>query len=130
MRFRSLTYLTAVVLVLWSALLWSGAGATVPQSERVWFAGECAGFVLVGAGQWLMVRARAALKALSNYDLLFGIAQRYVSDGPYRSLRHPMYVGLGMALLGSTLVMWSSFGMLVLVFGIAPLLIWRARLER
>lgn len=47
-------------------------------------------------------------------------AQRVISGGPYRFVRHPMYAGATLYMLGAALLLgswWGVFGAGVLVFG-------------
>jgi protein-S-isoprenylcysteine O-methyltransferase Ste14 len=62
---------------------------------------------LVLAGQGLMVAARRALP-LSNYDLAMRLSAARVARGVYAWTWHPMYAGLLLAVVGSTLVMGNE----------------------
>ena len=50
--------------------------------------------------------------------------QRVISTGPYAIVRHPMYAGALIYLLGTPLALGSYWGLLAFVF-MVPLLIWR-----
>ncbi|MFI5091217.1 MAG: methyltransferase family protein, partial [Terriglobales bacterium] len=50
--------------------------------------------------------------------------QRVISTGPYAVVRHPMYAGTSLYLLGTPLALGSYSGFLALV-AMLPLLIWR-----
>jgi len=50
--------------------------------------------------------------------------QRVISTGPYALVRHPMYAGALLLILGLPLALDSWYGLLG-IFGFVPLLIWR-----
>lgn len=78
-------------------------------------------------GQYLMCVSRRAL-SLSNYEVLTKLASTKVSNGVYRYLSHPMYVGLVLALCGSALVLGNRAALGVLLL-LIPLLALRAYAE-
>jgi protein-S-isoprenylcysteine O-methyltransferase Ste14 len=55
--------------------------------------------------------------------------ERLATDGPYRFVRHPAYLGMTIALLGATIAMRSWPAILVLFFLFLPSEIYRAKLE-
>jgi len=96
-------------------LMYFGMGMAVNMGRvPVWFAGQrIAGTVVIAAGAALMVwaliyfrswRFRAQLD--QNHELATG--------GPFRMLRHPLYMGLNLLALGSAIwvptpIMWFAF---------------------
>jgi len=52
-----------------------------------------------------------------------------VKDGPYRFVRHPVYLGMTVALLGATIALRSWLGMIGVLILFLPSEIYRARLE-
>jgi protein-S-isoprenylcysteine O-methyltransferase Ste14 len=50
--------------------------------------------------------------------------QKVIETGPYAVVRHPMYAGGSLYMLGTPLALGSYWGILVFLF-IAPLLLWR-----
>jgi protein-S-isoprenylcysteine O-methyltransferase Ste14 len=52
-----------------------------------------------------------------------------VTTGPYRLVRHPIYVGLILLSLGQALAFSSWLAGLVVLAGIVPTFAWRARAE-
>ena len=50
--------------------------------------------------------------------------QRVVSTGPYALVRHPMYAGALLLIIGLPLALGSWYGVLG-IFGFLPVLIWR-----
>ena len=56
-------------------------------------------------------------------------ADRLVTHGVYRYLRHPIYIGLTMTILGLIVASGSLFGLVFLFSVVIPLNIARARME-
>ena len=94
----------------------------VPSAPLLFFGG-----LLTVFGQYLMSMARRELP-LSNYDVLMRIATTRVESGVYRYLSHPMYVGLLLALAGSSLLFGNGAAFMML-FILTPLLFLRAVIE-
>ena len=82
-----------------------------------------AGDVLIAAGFFV---AYLVFKANAFASSTIGVAegQTVVSSGPYAIVRHPMYAGALIYLLGTTLALGSYWGLAVLAL-MLPILIWR-----
>jgi protein-S-isoprenylcysteine O-methyltransferase Ste14 len=82
-----------------------------------------AGDVLVAAGFFVVY---LVFKANSFASSTVGVAegQALVSTGPYAIVRHPMYAGALVYLVGTPLALGSYWGLLVLAL-MTPILIWR-----
>ena len=52
-----------------------------------------------------------------------------VTTGPYRLVRHPIYLGLSMLALGETLAFASGPALVIVLAGIVPTFVWRASAE-
>jgi len=52
-----------------------------------------------------------------------------ITTGPYRLVRHPIYLGLAQLALGQALAFSSWLALLVVFFGVVPTFAWRARAE-
>ena len=82
---------------------------------------------LVGAA--LVLRSRAELGSawslLPKADRDTGL----VTTGPYRLVRHPIYLGLTLLASGNALSFGSAAACLIVSFGIVPTFAWRARVE-
>ena len=82
-----------------------------------------AGDVLVGLGFFLtFLVLRENSYGASTVQVIEG--QKVISTGPYAIVRHPMYAGALVMLLGIPLALGSWWGLCALLF-IVPVLIWR-----
>jgi protein-S-isoprenylcysteine O-methyltransferase Ste14 len=52
-----------------------------------------------------------------------------VTTGPYRLVRHPIYLGLALLALGQALAFGSWPALVIVLCGIVPTFAWRARAE-
>jgi len=78
------------------------------------------------AGVTLLI---AAIIHLGKSLAVLPRADRLVTRGVYRYLRHPIYIGLTMTILGLIVASGSLFGLVFLFVVVVPLNIARARLE-
>jgi protein-S-isoprenylcysteine O-methyltransferase Ste14 len=85
--------------------------------------GVLAGDVLVAVGFYVIVRVyRANTFASATIEVAEG--QKVISTGPYAVVRHPMYAGVALYLLGTPLALGSYWGLIPLA-AVLPFLIWR-----
>jgi protein-S-isoprenylcysteine O-methyltransferase Ste14 len=105
-------------VILWRAL-------PVDPSEGIRVACLVAGGALGAAGFALYVGGRIALGEMYNVSSSLGselfVDHRLVITGPYRSVRHPMYLGIAIAALGALLVYrtWTTVFVLLASPGLA-----------
>jgi protein-S-isoprenylcysteine O-methyltransferase Ste14 len=114
MVFMSLGFVALIVVPgLDRRFGWSQAPPIVPV----------AGDVLIAAG---FLAAYLVFKENSFAAATIGVAegQTVVSTGPYAIVRHPMYAGAFLYLLGTPLALGSYWGLAALAL-MAPILIWR-----
>ena len=52
-----------------------------------------------------------------------------ITSGPYRLVRHPIYLGISLLALGEALAFGSWPACLVVLSGIVPTFVWRAQAE-
>jgi protein-S-isoprenylcysteine O-methyltransferase Ste14 len=109
-------YLVALV-VAWIAPKYFGFGI-----RPLVYVGLTVG--LSGVALWIiaMVHLGKSLAVLPG-------GERLVTQGVYRYLRHPVYVGIDMTLFGLFLAVGSTYGMIYFFVVVVPLNIIRSRLE-
>lgn len=87
------------------------------------------GCILALVGAALVLRSRAELGSawslLPKADRDTGL----VTTGPYRLVRHPIYLGLTLLAAGNALSFGSAAAFLIVLIGIVPTFAWRARVE-
>lgn len=96
---------------------WSGRVAAVPLSLVL------AGQGVAVAGYWLVFWAMKT-NSFASSTIQVEAEQRVIEDGPYKMVRHPMYLGMVLFALGTPLALGSYVALPVFaLFG--PLLIYR-----
>src|SRR5918994_4496934 len=81
------------------------------------------------AGAALVLRSRAELGSAWSLLPKAGRDTGLVMTGPYRLVRHPIYLGLTLLASGNALSFGSSVAFLIVLTGIVPTFAWRARAE-
>jgi protein-S-isoprenylcysteine O-methyltransferase Ste14 len=87
------------------------------------------GCLLALAGAALVLRARRELGSAWSLVPTAEEATGLVTTGPYRRVRHPIYLGLSMLAMGEALAFASWPAFLVVLAGILPTFAWRASAE-
>lgn len=87
------------------------------------------GCVLALAGAALVLRSRAELGAAWSFVPKTDQGTGLVTTGPYRLVRHPIYLGLALLALGQALAFGSWPAVAVVLLGIVPTFAWRAHAE-
>jgi protein-S-isoprenylcysteine O-methyltransferase Ste14 len=117
----SLAFLAFVALFIVSALDYRLGWSTMPASVSI------AGDILVALGLMIDLRVfRENSYGASTVEITAG--QTVISTGPYALVRHPMYVGVLIMVLGMPLALGSYWG-LVFMFVDVPILVLRIRDE-
>jgi protein-S-isoprenylcysteine O-methyltransferase Ste14 len=86
------------------------------------------GLAIFGAGMVLFAVAAAYLKRAFLGDVE-PATDKLVTTGPYRLVRHPLYLGMFVAAFGVAVAFRSLWGWLITLAVFAPAGLWRARLE-
>jgi protein-S-isoprenylcysteine O-methyltransferase Ste14 len=104
------------VFIAWFVLIAVDARRFLWTSTPLW--GQIAGAVLIGAGLVLVWETfRANTFATTQVRVQAERAQTVVDSGPYRYIRHPMYAGMTLYIIGTPLMlglMWGLAGVPVL----------------
>jgi protein-S-isoprenylcysteine O-methyltransferase Ste14 len=87
------------------------------------------GSLLSVAGAALVLRSRAALGPAWSFVPKADQETGLVTTGPYRLVRHPIYLGLTLLAMGQALAFRSCPAVLIVLSGIVPTFAWRARAE-
>jgi protein-S-isoprenylcysteine O-methyltransferase Ste14 len=88
-----------------------------------------AGSLLALAGAAFVVRCRAELGAAWSFAPKADQSTGLVTTGPYRLVRHPLYLGLALIAVGGALAFSSWPALVIVLSGIVPTFGWRARAE-
>jgi protein-S-isoprenylcysteine O-methyltransferase Ste14 len=87
------------------------------------------GFLLALAGVALVLRSRIKLGSAWSLVPKADQALGLVTTGPYRSVRHPIYLGFVLLATGQALAFGNWPALVILLLGIVPTFVWRARSE-
>lgn len=87
------------------------------------------GCLLAVAGAALVLSSRAELGPAWSFVPKADQGTGLVTTGPYRLVRHPIYLGFVLLTLGQALAFSSWLACLILLVGIVPTFAWRARAE-
>lgn len=86
------------------------------------------GLIVFGLGMALAIWASLHIK-----DAIMGEVEprleKLVQEGPYRWTRHPVYLGMTIALLGAAIALRSWAGLIGVFLLFLPSEIWRAKLD-
>jgi protein-S-isoprenylcysteine O-methyltransferase Ste14/uncharacterized membrane protein YdjX (TVP38/TMEM64 family) len=87
------------------------------------------GCLLAVAGGVLVLRSRGELGSAWSFVPTIDQGTGLVTTGPYRFVRHPIYLGLSMLTMGEALAFGSWPAVAVVVSAIVPTFVWRACAE-
>ena len=87
------------------------------------------GCLLALAGAALVVRSRAELGPAWSFVPKADQGTGLVTTGPYRLVRHPIYLGLALLAMGEALAFGSWPALMIVLSGVVPTIAWRARAE-
>jgi protein-S-isoprenylcysteine O-methyltransferase Ste14 len=97
------------------AVMYIGMGIAVfPHRVPVWFAGQrIAGALVISGGAVLVVWALVYFRSW-RFRAAVDNRHQLATDGPFRYLRHPIYMGLNLLALGTaiwvpTAIVWAAF---------------------
>jgi protein-S-isoprenylcysteine O-methyltransferase Ste14 len=87
------------------------------------------GCLLALAGVALVLRSRTELGSAWSFVPKADRDTALVTTGPYRLVRHPIYLGFALLATGQALTFGSWPALMMVLFGIVPTFAWRARAE-
>ena len=87
------------------------------------------GSLLALAGAALVLRSRAELGPAWSFVPKADQDAGLVTTGPYRLVRHPIYLGLALLAMGEALAFGSWPALVIVLSGIVPTFAWRACAE-
>jgi protein-S-isoprenylcysteine O-methyltransferase Ste14 len=87
------------------------------------------GLLLAVAGAALVLKSRAELGPAWSFVPMADQGTGLITTGPYRLVRHPIYLGLALLAMGEALAFSSWPAFLIVLYGIVPTFAWRARAE-
>ncbi|MGE5834597.1 MAG: methyltransferase [Acidobacteriota bacterium] len=87
------------------------------------------GAVVAAGGSAVIQWSRANLGEAWSFIPTAAAQSGLVSTGPYRLVRHPIYLGLSLVALGQAIAFSSRPAFLVVLVAVIPTLLWRARVE-
>jgi protein-S-isoprenylcysteine O-methyltransferase Ste14 len=114
----------AVGLFFCSLLIFPGSSASAIALPMAF-----AGCLVALSGAALVVRSRSALGSAWSLVPIADQSTGPVTSGPYRLVRHPIYLGFSLLAMGQAVAFGSWPACLIVVFGIVPTFAWRARAE-
>lgn len=88
-----------------------------------------AGSLVAVAGAVLVLWSRTALGPAWSLVPVADRATGLITTGPYRLVRHPIYLGLALVALGNAIAFANPIAALIVLCGIVPTFAWRARAE-
>lgn len=89
----------------------------------------CVGVTISLAGFGLRASAARALGSLWSVHIEIRQHHRIVETGPFRWIRHPIYVSLLIDVLGGVIILESWSALIVFVVVYFPIVMWRLRRE-
>ena len=104
----SFVKLIGSALLVYLPLLTNGVFASRLYPQIIWI--DIAGSVVVATGVFLAIWARSLLGKNWSGRVMLQNQHHLVTGGPYRFVRHPIYLGGLLAMFGSSLVLGHVFG--------------------
>ena len=107
---RALIIVIGALYVAWLALIGLDAHRFLWTTIPLW--GQLAGALLLGAGMMLVWETfRANTFAAPQVRVQAERGQTVIDSGPYHYIRHPMYAGALLYMIGAPLIMGSLWGL-------------------
>jgi protein-S-isoprenylcysteine O-methyltransferase Ste14 len=88
-----------------------------------------AGSVVAAGGSAVVLLSRPELGSAWSFVPKAAEQSGLIMTGPYRLVRHPIYLGMSIVAAGQAIAFNSGPGFLVVLAGVIPSFLWRAREE-
>jgi protein-S-isoprenylcysteine O-methyltransferase Ste14 len=88
-----------------------------------------AGSVVAAGGSAVVLLSRSELGSAWSFVPKAAEQSGLIMTGPYRLVRHPIYLGMSIMAAGQAIAFNSGPGFLVVLAGVIPSFLWRAREE-
>jgi protein-S-isoprenylcysteine O-methyltransferase len=104
----SFVKLIGSAILVYLPILTNGTLASRLAQQNIW--SDIAGTAIVAIGVFLAIWARSLLGRNWSGKVMLQDSHRLITEGPYRFVRHPIYLGGLLAMFGSCLVLGQVFG--------------------
>jgi len=128
---KPLIWLIGLHFVFYS-FLWQEIGGlkNIPAlSNSFYLAAFAIGIIILVGGLIFSIISRYYLGPNWSFLTITSINRPFIKDGPYKYIRHPIYLGLFVIWLGASLVFFNWIGFVSAFAVLLPLLYYRARIE-
>ncbi|NCO15156.1 hypothetical protein AUJ30_01235 [Candidatus Wolfebacteria bacterium CG1_02_39_135] len=128
---KPLIWVIALHFILY-AFLWQEIGGLkdVPALSNSFYpAAFAAGIILLAGGLIFSIISRYYLGPNWSLLTITSVNRPFIKEGPYKYIRHPIYLGLFVIWLGASLVFFNWIGFISAFAVLLPLLHYRARIE-
>lgn len=115
---------SAIALFFSSLLIFAGSSEAAMALPLA-----LSGCLLALAGAAVVLRSRAELGSAWSFVPKAHQTTGLITTGPYRLVRHPIYLGLALLAMGEALAFGSWPACFIVLSGIVPTFVWRARAE-
>lgn len=88
-----------------------------------------AGVALIFFGGMLRVLARQELDRFFTFQVIIQEGHKLITRGPFRYIRHPTYLGNILVMLGLSLALQTTFGIIAVIVFFIPAVIYRISAE-
>ena len=128
---KPLIWLTALHFALYS-FLWQETGSLkdIPALSNSFYPAAFAiGIILLAGGVIFSIISRYYLGPSWSFLTITSVNRPFIKEGPYKFIRHPIYLGLFVIWLGVSLVFFNWIGLVSAFTVLLPLLYHRAKIE-
>jgi protein-S-isoprenylcysteine O-methyltransferase Ste14 len=118
-------WVSAIFLVLCVSVIIGEFIKMRPATE--WY--NYIGAALIFFGGLIRIYSRKALDRFFSFEVIIQKDHKLITKGIYKNIRHPMYLGISLILLGLATALSSIYGILFLIILGVPVLLYRISAE-